>query len=109
MESAGAPSIRSSLKGVAVVVSGIAAPIDTKHAININRFRGFTLPPIKFPRSPEWWRGDEALQAEAQAPQAPREQGDQAAGNVSALRTRSLFSTGVRFATASHMPVDTAQ
>jgi CheY-like chemotaxis protein len=67
------------------------------------------LSPIRFPCSPEWWRGDEALQAEAQAPQAPREQGDQAAGNVSALRARSLFSAGVRFATASHMPVDTAQ
>ena len=67
------------------------------------------LSPIRFPCSPEWWRGDEALQAEAQAPQAPREQGDQAAGNVPALRPRSLFSAGVRFATASHMPVDTAQ
>ena len=67
------------------------------------------LPPIKFPRSPEWWRDDEALQAEAQAPQAPREQGHQAAGNVSGLRPRGLFSAGVRFATASHMPVDTAQ
>src|SRR3954468_6385146 len=67
------------------------------------------LSPIRFPCSPEWWRGDEARQAEAQAPQAPREQGDQAAGNVSALRGRSLFSAGVRFATASHMPVDTAQ
>src|SRR4051794_839732 len=31
------------------------------------------LSPIRFPCSPEWWRGDEALQAEAQAPQAPRE------------------------------------
>src|SRR3954471_621218 len=68
-----------------------------------------TVSPIRLPCSPEWWRGDEALQAEAQAPQAPREQGHQAAGNVSALRPRGLFSAGVRFATASHMPVDTAQ
>src|SRR4051812_279215 len=72
-------------------------------------FRPDPLSPIRFPGSPEWWRGDEALQAEAQAPQAPREQGDQAAGNVPALRSRGLFSAGVRFATASHMPVDTAQ
>src|SRR3954462_7115396 len=61
------------------------------------------LSPIRFPCSPEWWRGDEALQAEAQAPQAPREQGDQAAGNVPALRPRSLFQEGVRLATAPHM------
>src|SRR3954468_17051723 len=66
------------------------------------------LPPIKFPRSPDWWRDDEALQAEAQAPQAPREQGHQAAGNVSALRPRGLFSGGVGFATPPHMPFATA-
>src|SRR4051812_24204108 len=65
--------------------------------------------PIRFPGSPEGWWGDEALQAEAQAPQAPREQRHQAAGNIPALRSRGLFSAGVRFATASHMPVDTAQ
>src|SRR3954452_3847632 len=65
--------------------------------------------PIRFPGSPEGWWGDEALQAEAQAPQAPREQRHQAAGNIPALRSRGLFSAGVRFSTASHMPVDTAQ
>src|SRR4051812_5174946 len=65
--------------------------------------------PIRFPGSPEGWWGDEALQAEAQAPQAPREQRHQAAGNIPTLRSRGLFSAGVRFATASHMPVDTAQ
>src|SRR3954449_10101399 len=65
--------------------------------------------PIIFPGSPEGWWGDEALQAEAQAPQAPREQRHQAAGNIPALRSRGLFSAGVRFSTASHMPVDTAQ
>src|SRR5687768_6436355 len=32
-----------------------------------------TLSPITFPGSPERWRGDEALKAEAQAAQAPRE------------------------------------
>jgi len=67
------------------------------------------LSPIRFPCSPERWWGDEALQAEAQAPQAPREQRHQAAGNIPALRSRGLFSAGVRFSTASHMPVDTAQ
>ena len=67
------------------------------------------LSPIRFPCSPEWWRSNEALQAEAQAPQAPREQRHQAAGNIPALRSRGLFSAGVRFSTASHMPVDTAQ
>src|SRR3954462_2138497 len=63
------------------------------------------LSPMRFPCSPEWWRGDEALQAEAQAPQAPREQGDQAAGNVRALRPRSLFSAGVRSATTPNRRV----
>jgi hypothetical protein len=67
------------------------------------------LSPITFPGSPERWWGDEALQAEAQAAQAPREERHQAACNILALRPRSLFSAGVRFATASHMPVDTAQ
>src|SRR3954447_11125616 len=67
------------------------------------------LSPIRFPCSPEWWRSNEALQAEAQAPQAPREQRHQAAGNIPALRSSGLFSAGVRFSTASHMPVDTAQ
>src|SRR3954466_13946485 len=50
--------------------------------------------PIRFPGSPEGWWGDEGPHAEAQAPQAPREQGDQAAGNVPALRPRCLFSAG---------------
>src|SRR5215204_1688218 len=67
------------------------------------------LSPITFPGSPERWWGDEALKAEAQAAQAPREERHQAACNILALRPRSLFSAGVRFATASHMPVDTAQ
>src|SRR3954469_14296320 len=67
------------------------------------------LSPIRFPCSPEWWRSNEALQAEAQAPQAPREQRHQAAGNIPALRSSGLFSAGARFSTASHMPVDTAQ
>ena len=66
-------------------------------------------PPIGFPGSPERWWGDEALQAEAQAAQAPREERHQAACNILAMRPRSLFSAGVRFATASHIPVDTAQ
>ena len=38
------------------------------------RVGAWALPPIIFPGSPERWWGDEALQAEAQAPQAPREQ-----------------------------------
>src|SRR5690349_1941791 len=71
--------------------------------------RSGSLPPIRFPCSPERWWGDEALKAEAQAAQAPREQGHQAACNILAMHSRSLFSAGVRFATASHMPVDTAQ
>src|SRR4051794_705886 len=67
------------------------------------------LPPIGFPGRPErWWR-DEALQAEAEAAQASGEQRHHAARDIPALRTRSLFSTGVRFSTASHIPVDTAQ
>jgi hypothetical protein len=68
-----------------------------------------SLPPIIFPGSPERWWGDEALKAEAQAAQAPREERHQAACNILAMRPRSLFSAGVRFATASHIPVDTAQ
>src|SRR3954469_9920965 len=48
------------------------------------------LSPIRFPCSPEWWRSNEALQAEAQAPQAPREQRHQAAGNIPALRSSGL-------------------
>src|SRR4029450_6989656 len=64
---------------------------------------------IIFPGSPERWWGDEALKAEAQAAQAPREERHQAACNILAMRPRSLFSAGVRFATASHIPVDTAQ
>src|SRR4051794_2690782 len=93
---------------------GILAAYPTQRELPLSNQTRFSLvfailSPIRFPCSPEWWRGDEALQAEAQAPQAPREQGDQAAGNVPALRPRSLFSAGVRFATASHMPVDTAQ
>ena len=67
------------------------------------------LPPIRFACSPERWWGDEALKAEAQAAQAPGEERHQAACNILAMRPRSLFSAGVRFATASHMPVDTAQ
>ena len=67
------------------------------------------LPPIIFPGSPERWWGDEALKAEAQAAQAPREERHQAACNILAMRARSLFSAGVRFSTASHIPVDTAQ
>src|SRR3954447_15065306 len=63
--------------------------------------------PIRFPGSPEGWWGDEALQAEAQAPQAPREQGDQAAGNIPALRSRGLFSAGDGFSPAANIPVDT--
>ena len=70
---------------------------------------GRPLPPIIFPGSPERWWGDEALKAEAQAAQAPGEERHQAACNILAMRPRSLFSAGVRFATASHMPVDTAQ
>src|SRR3954462_1436829 len=65
--------------------------------------------PIRFPGSPEGWWGDEALQAEAQAPQAPREQRHQAAGNIPALRSRGLFSAGVPFSTPSHRPVAPAQ
>ena len=95
---------------LAIRVEGwVVVPVGGRSCrLNQERVDG-SLPPIKFPRSPEWWRDDEALQAEAQAPQAPREQGHQAAGNVSGLRPRGLFSAGLRFATASHMPVDTAQ
>src|SRR3954466_12570814 len=65
--------------------------------------------PSFFPGSPERWWGDEALKAEAQAAQAPGEERHQAACNILAMRPRSLFSAGVRFSTASHIPVDTAQ
>src|SRR3954447_22101282 len=70
---------------------------------------GRSLPPIGFPGRPErWWR-DEALQAEAEAAQASGEQRHHAARDIPALRTRSLFSTGVRFSTASHIPADPAR
>src|SRR3954464_13334068 len=65
--------------------------------------------PIIFPGSPEGWWGDEALQAEAQAPQAARDQRHQAAGNIPALRSRGLFAAGVRSSPPSHRPVDPAQ
>ena len=68
-----------------------------------------SLPPIIFPGRPEGWWGDEALKAEAQAAQAPREERHQAACNILAMRPRSPFSAGVGFSAASHIPVDTAQ
>src|SRR5215211_6894498 len=84
-------------------------PLDSNCCADASDLRGCTLPPMGFPGSPErWWR-DEALQAEAEAAQASGEQRHHAARDIPALRTRSLFSTGVRFSTASHIPVDTAQ
>jgi hypothetical protein len=67
------------------------------------------LPPIIFPGGPERWWGEEALKAEADAPQATFEQRHQAAGHVLALHRRGFFSAGALFSIASHSPVETAQ
>src|SRR3954454_21008188 len=64
----------------------------TRNAETISRRS--TLLPIIFPGSPERWWGDEALQAEAQAAQAPGEERHQAACNILAMRPRSLFRPG---------------
>src|SRR4051794_20525405 len=65
---------------------------------------GRPLPPIIFPGGPERWWGDEALKAEADAPQATLEQRHQAAGDVLALRCRGFFSAGALFFVASPTP-----
>src|SRR4051812_15253036 len=52
------------------------------------------LPPIIFPGGPERWWGDEALKAEADAPQATLEQRHQAAGDVLTLHRRGFFFGG---------------
>jgi TRAP-type transport system periplasmic protein len=67
------------------------------------------LPPISFPGRPERWWGDEALKAEADAPQATLEQRHQATGHVLTLHRRGFFSAGALFSRASHSPVETAQ
>src|SRR3954471_14952340 len=67
------------------------------------------LPPISFPGRPERWWGDEALKAEADAPQATLEQRHQAAGHVLTLHRRGFFSAGALFLIASPSPVETAQ
>ena len=84
-------------------------PISIAVSLTNRKANLLTLPPIRFPRGPEVWRRDEALEAEAEPSQAPSEQRHQAARDVLALALRMFFSAGVLFSTLSHMPVETAR
>src|SRR3954452_7354759 len=92
------------------VVEALAHPACVfRHPEEVVHHPWFTLPPISFPGRPERWWGDEALKAEADAPQATLEQRHQAAGHVLTLHRRGFFSAGALFSRASHSPVETAQ